>query len=107
MRVKVHSGLSAETALHWGTPRLASLRNKDADKSKVHNDSTANFYVPTNQRSLFDYLGRIQLEVVVKVSYEVARIEAQIKQTFSNIVTESATHLSKYPSWRFLRILSR
>lgn len=107
MRVKIHSGLSAETALHWGNPRVASLRNKDADKSKLHNDTSANFYVPASQRSLFDYLGRIQLEVVVKVSYEVARIEAQIKQAFASIVTESATHLSKYPSWRFLRILSR
>jgi len=107
MRVKIHSGLSAETALHWGNPRLASLRSKPIDKKQARNDVTKAFYVPAFQRSSFDYMGRIQLEVVIKVTYEAARIEAQIKQAFASIVTESANHLSKYPSWRFLRILSR
>jgi len=104
MRVKVHSGISAETALHWGAPRLASFRKKNNNDTS-YADTTASFYIPTHQQSTLDYLGRIQLEVVVKVSYEVVRIENQIKQTFSNIVSECTTHLSKYPSWRFLRIL--
>lgn len=104
MRVKVHSGISAETALHWGAPRLASLR-KNENNNTSHGDTTANFIIPTHQQSTFDYIGRIQLEVVVKVSYEVARIENEIKQKFSSVVSECATHLSKYPSWRFLRIL--
>lgn len=99
MRGRLHCGISAETAVHWGKADMHSLKQQQ---------QAANYDVgavdPDNGH--LDQFDAIELEVVVKISYDHTGLRDRLHAEFAASVLQCCQHLASSSAWYFDKLVA-
>ena len=103
LTMSVNVGLSGHSALHWGFPKKhfhdEPERELRTDR-KENNNKTNNFHSRISAYTLYHFPEPLEIEVVLKYSYDIAAAETRARKSFGYELSRCANHLSTAPEWK-------
>lgn len=104
LSMSVNVGISARSAFHWGMPKKRFHNTpvkpeQDRDKKKKP-QKMDNFYTQLGVYSLYHFPEPIELEVVLKYSYELASAETRCRKSFGYELSRCCSYLSTAAEWK-------
>ena len=107
LNMSVNVGISARSAFHWGMPRkrFHSSPETPDEKDKTHYKDKHfkkldNFYTQLGVYSMYHFPEPLELEVVLKYSYEMASMESRCRKSFGYELSRCCSYLSRAAEWK-------
>ena len=111
LTMSINVGISGQSALHWGMPKKhfhdepdpapGVAKPKDKDKSKDKGDG---FHSRLAAYTLYHLPEPLEIEVVIKYSYDIPAAEARARKSFGYELSRCSNHLSTAPEWKLNKV---
>jgi len=107
MNISCFCGVALETALRWVKPTLPLTHKTGQIIAPIAPSLPAppsiQDFVDTSE-DLLDYAGTIELEVVIRITYEHIGLEDAVSKTFAAEVNRCCQHMNLLPEWHLTTV---